>query len=190
MHAIYWCMLLFSWFWGGESVLCSVPLPKWFKRGPETSPAQGLSDAPHIPARFRSFLQILVPFQLNLPTKFFNFFAFFSMKTTSNKMISPQLERYGKGLQLFYCGKFDPKREVHALEGTMTVTDYKILFIYTHNIFTGTYTGPSFHNPVESRPILEDSSAIPLECSGIWWSECIPAGICGAWRSSDLHPKT
>ena len=29
----------------------------------------GLSDAPHIPARFRSFWQIPVPFQWNLPTK-------------------------------------------------------------------------------------------------------------------------
>ena len=36
------------------------------------------------------------------------------------------------GLQLLYCGKFDPKREVHTLKGTMTLTDYKSLFIYTH----------------------------------------------------------
>ena len=29
----------------------------------------GLSDAPHIPARFQSFWRILVPFQQNLPAK-------------------------------------------------------------------------------------------------------------------------
>ena len=31
-----------------------------------------------------------------------------------------------------YCGKFDPNREVCTLKATMTLTDYKSLFIYTH----------------------------------------------------------
>ena len=36
------------------------------------------------------------------------------------------------GLQSLHCGKYDPKREVCTLRGTMTLTNYKSLFIYTH----------------------------------------------------------
>ena len=42
----------------------------------------------------------------------------------------------------------------------------KSVYIYTF-VFTGTYTGPFCHNPVESRLILLDSSSIPLDSSGM-----------------------
>ena len=45
----------------------------------------------------------------------------------------------------------------------------KSVYIHTF-VFTGTYMGPFFHNPVESRLILLDSSSIPLESSGFLWN--------------------
>ena len=55
---------------------------------------------------------------------FFFFFAFFSMETKPNNMISTHLEK--KGLQLLYCGKFYQRRKVFALKGKLTLTDYKV----------------------------------------------------------------
>ena len=81
--------------------------------------------------------------------------------------------------------------EVHTLKGTMTLTDYKSLFIYTHLYLQALIKVPSVtiqwnpvdsgrmdaflqesvghqkvqpfcHNPVVSRLILLDSSSIPL----------------------------
>ena len=46
------------------------------------------------------------------------------------------------------------------------------VYIYTF-VFTGTYTGPFCHNPVESRLIPLDSSSIPLDPAdscGIRWN--------------------
>ena len=49
-----------------------------------------------------------------------------------------------------YCGKFDPKREVCTFErDNDTDRLQKSVYIYTF-VFTGTYTGPFCHNPVES----------------------------------------
>ena len=62
----------------------------------------------------------------------------------------------------------------------------KSVYIYTF-VFTGTYTGPFCHNPVESRLIPLDSGSIPLESGGIQQNGCIPAGICGASKSTDLR---
>ena len=50
-------------------------------------------------------------------------------------MISTHLERYGKRLQLWYRGKFDPKRKVHTLKGKCTLIGH-ISQIQTTN-FTG-----------------------------------------------------
>ena len=50
------------------------------------------------------------------------------------------------------------------------------VYIYTF-VFTGIYTGLFCHNPVESR-------LIPLEFGGIQRNGCIPAGICGASKST------
>ena len=63
----------------------------------------------------------------------------------------------------------------------------KTLSIYTF-VFTGTYTGPFCHNPVESWLILLDSGSNPVESSEIWWNGWIPAGICGASKSTDTMP--
>ena len=57
---------------------------------------------------------------------FFLFFAFFSMKTKPNNIISPHLESLKKGLQLLYHGKNDQKRKVHTLKGKLPLTDYKV----------------------------------------------------------------
>ena len=54
------------------------------------------------------------------------------MKTTPNKIISTYLEQQEKVLQLLYHGEIDPKRKVHTLKWTMTLTDYQSQFIYTH----------------------------------------------------------
>ena len=56
---------------------------------------------------------------------FFLFFAFFSMKTTPNHMISTHLGIYEKGLQLLCRGKNHPKRKVHTLKGKLTLRDHK-----------------------------------------------------------------
>ena len=75
------------------------------------------------------------------------------------------------------------------------VTDrlQKSVYIYTC-VITGTDTGPSCHNPVESRLIPLESSRfrfhstgiqqIPVESGGIQRNGCIPAGICGASKST------
>ena len=42
----------------------------------------------------------------------------------------------------------------------------KSVYIHTF-VFTGTYMGPFFHNPVESRLIPLDSGSIPLDSSSI-----------------------
>ena len=62
-----------------SAFLVSCPLAAQHMPGPSCIPPSachphpicgwGLSDAPHIPARFWSFRQILVPFQWNLPAK-------------------------------------------------------------------------------------------------------------------------
>ena len=62
----------------------------------------------------------------------------------------------------------------------------KSVYIYTI-VFTGTYTGPFCHNPVESRLIPLDSGSIPLESSGIRRNGCISAGICGASKCTAQH---
>ena len=67
------------------------------------------------------------------------------------------------GLQALHHGKFDPKREVHTLKGIMTLTDYKSLFIYTHFYLQALIQVPSVT---------------------IQWNGCIPAGICGASKST------
>ena len=51
------------------------------------------------------------------------------MKTKPNHMISTDLERLEKGLQLLYRGKIVQKRKVHTLKGKLTLTDYKRLLI-------------------------------------------------------------
>ena len=95
-------------------------------------------------------------------------FCFFSMKITPNKMILTHLEQSEKRLQLLYHGKFDLKREVHALKGTIAMAPIEQKSIYIHPfVFTGTYKGPFCQNLVDSSPIPENSSFIP-------------AGICGA----------
>ena len=56
----------------------------------------------------------------------------------------------------------------------------KSVYIYTF-VFTGTYTGPFCHNPVESRLIPLDSSSIPLD------SGSIPLDSCGfLWNPAEL----
>ena len=64
-----------------------------------------------------------------------------------------------------YHGKFDPKKGTVYLERD-NVTDrlQKSVYIYT-SVITGTDTGPSCHNPVESRLIPLDSGSISLESS-------------------------
>ena len=66
-----------------------------------------------------------------------------------------------------YHGKFDPKKGTVYLERD-NVTDrlQKSVYIYT-SVITGTDTGPSCHNPVESRLIPLDSGSIPVESGGM-----------------------
>ena len=105
---------------------------------------------------------------------FFQPFCIFPMKTSPNRVISILVRKVKKtGLQSLYHGKFDPKREVCTLKGTMTLTDYKSLFIYTH---------------LYLQALIQDSGSIPLESGGIWQNGCIPAGICGASKSTVDFP--
>ena len=109
------------------------------------------------------------------------------MKTTPNRMISIQLEREEMGLQSLYCGKFDPKREVCTLKGTMTLTDYKSLFLYTHLYLQALIQVPSVTiqwNPGSFYWIPVPLHWNPADSCGIQQNGCIPAGICGASTST------
>ena len=91
------------------------------------------------------------------------------------------------GLQLLYRGKFDPKREVHTLKGTMTLTDYKSLFIYKHLYLQALIQVPSVTiqwNPGSFHWILVPFHWNPADSCGIQRNGCIPAGICGASKST------
>ena len=64
----------------------------------------------------------------------------------------------------------------------------KSVYIYTF-VFTGTYTGPFCHNPVESRLILPDSGSIPLESSGFLWNPVESGGMDAFLQESVGHQK-
>ena len=95
-----------------------------------------------------------------------------------------------------YHGKFDPKKGTVYLERD-NVTDrlQKSVYIYT-SVITGTDTGPSCHNPVESRlipldsgSIPLDSSSIPLESSGFLWNPVESGGMDAFLQESVGHQK-
>ena len=72
-----------------------------------------------------------------------------------------------------YCGKFDPKREVCTLKGTMTLTDYKSLFIYTHLYLQALIQVPSVPiqwNPGSFHWIPVPFHWIPVDSCGIRWN--------------------
>ena len=72
-----------------------------------------------------------------------------------------------------YHGKFDPKREVCTLKGTMTLTDYKSLFIYTHLYLQALIQVPSVtiqYNPGSFRWIPVPFHWNPVDSCGIWWN--------------------
>ena len=64
----------------------------------------------------------------------------------------------------------------------------KTVHIYTF-VFTGTYTGPFCHNPVESRLIPLDSGSIPLESSGFLWNPVESGGMDAFLQESVGHQK-
>ena len=71
----------------------------------------------------------------------------------------------------------------------------KSVYIHTF-VFTGTYTGPFFHNPVESRliplnssSILLDSGSIPLESSGFLWNPVESSRMDAFLQESVGHQK-
>ena len=78
----------------------------------------------------------------------------------------------------------------------------KSVYIHTF-VFTGTYMGPFFHNPVESRlilldsgsilldsgSILLDSGSIPLESSGFLWNPVESTGMNAFLQESVGHQK-
>ena len=70
------------------------------------------------------------------------------------------------------------------------VTDrlQKSVYIYT-SVITGTDTGPSCHNPVESRLIPLDSGSIPLESSGFLWNPVESSGMDAFLQESVGHQK-
>ena len=78
------------------------------------------------------------------------------------------------GLQSLYHGKFDPKREVHTLKETMTLTDYKVCLYIHICIYRHLY-----------RSLLLQSSGIQAHSTGFQWNGCIPAGIHGASKSTE-----
>ena len=82
----------------------------------------------------------------------FSTFLHFPHENNTKQDDFSTVRRVREGLQSLYCGKFDPKREVHTLKGTMTLTDYKGLFIYTHLYLQALIQVPSVTmqwNPVE-----------------------------------------
>ena len=64
----------------------------------------------------------------------------------------------------------------------------KSVYIYTF-VFTGTYTGPFCHNPVESRLIPLDSGSIPLESSRFLWNPVESGGMDAFLQESVGHQK-
>ena len=87
-------------------------------------------------------------------------------------------------------GNLTQKREVCTLKGTKSLTDYKSLFIHIYtSVITGTDTGPSCHNPVESRLIPLDSGSIPLESSGFLWNPVESGGMDAFLQESVGHQK-
>ena len=64
----------------------------------------------------------------------------------------------------------------------------KSVYIYTF-VFTGTYTGPFCHNPVESRLIPLDSGSIPQESAGFLWNPVESSGMDAFLQESVGHQK-
>src|ERR1700753_1930992 len=75
------------------------------------------------------------------------------------------------GLQSLYHGKFDPKREVHTLKETMTLTDYKVCLIIHICIYRHLY-----------RSLLLQSSGIQAHSAGF---QLYSTGIHGASKSTE-----
>ena len=85
-------------------------------------------------------------------------------------MISAQLESKRRGYHYCIMVNLTQKGKCITFERDND-TDRLQKSVYIHTfVFTSTYPSPFCHNPVESRPILLDSSSIPLDSSRFLWN--------------------